>query len=85
MTDLSVPPLLDEVDENGLRFFVPGTGSVFIEEPVSSQTPIWRTTDQLQFAEGADLPVDLSNPARLIGVDGSLRTLSGEVLLPAVQ
>ncbi|MGH1358742.1 MAG: hypothetical protein ACRBC3_08255 [Burkholderiaceae bacterium] len=85
VTDLNVPPLLDRVDENGARFFVPGTGSVFVEQPVMSQTPIWRTTDQLQFADGADLPVELSNPARLIGVDGSLRTLSGEVLLPAVQ
>ncbi len=85
VTDLNLPPLLDRVDSNGDRFFVPGTGSVFVEEPVLAQTPVWRTTDQLQFADGAILPVDLSNPARLIGVDGSLRTLSGEVLIPAVQ
>ncbi len=85
VTDLSLPPLLDRVDANGDRYFVPGTGEIAIEQPVLAQTPVWRTTDQLQFADGAILPVELSNPARLIGVDGSLRTLSGEVLIPAVQ
>ena len=85
VTDLSLPPLLDRVDENGTRFFVPGTGDIVIDEPVAAETPIWRTTDQIQFADGAILPLVLATPARLIGVDGSLRSLSGEVLVPAIE
>lgn len=85
VTDLSLPPVVDYIDSNGDRIFVPGTGDIIIEDLVPSQTPIWRTTDQLQFADGAITPVDLVSPARLIGIDGSLRSLSGAVLVPAIE
>lgn len=85
VTDLSVPPIEDYIGADGVRIFVPGTGSVFVEEAVLAQTPIWRASDQFAFAEGAQLPSEVQNPARLIGIDGSLRTLSGQVLQPGIQ
>jgi len=80
VTDLSLPAIVDRRDATGSRFFVPGVSGVRVVGPKNSSRKLWRSTDEISFADGAEISIDLSSPARLITVDGELLTLDGELI-----
>lgn len=80
ISDPSAPPVSRVVNEAGLTV-VPGVKGLEISPIVNAVTPIWRSTDAFGIAAGTvTVATELSNTARLIGVDGSVRSLSGELI-----
>jgi len=80
VTDLSLPAIVDRLDATGSRFFVPGVSGVRIVGPKRSDRKLWRSTDEISLADGAETSIELSSPARLITVDGALLTLDGQLV-----
>ncbi|MEZ5654018.1 MAG: hypothetical protein R3E87_26080 [Burkholderiaceae bacterium] len=89
VTDLSAPPVLvqDLPGPTGLvRVVTPGISGVEWSATVPAVTPIWRSTHQFAQAEGTQTfgaapgVFAISSPGRLLGVDGSIRTLDGTLI-----
>ena len=85
LTDPAAPPITRTVDPVLGLTLVPGVKGVQISAPIAAATPIWRSTDGLGIGEGTVTPIaELTHPALLVGIDGSLRTLDGQ-LAPAAR
>ncbi|MGE0310568.1 MAG: hypothetical protein AB7P21_02950 [Lautropia sp.] len=83
LSDPNAPPVRRISDATGLTI-VPGVGGLRVSPIVPAVTPIWRSTDSFGIAPGTTTPLaELTSPARLIGVDGSVRTLAGELATAA--
>ena len=86
LTDRNAPPVSVVDDPLVGRTIVPGVRGLEISPIVPAVTPIWRSTDGFGLAEGTvTVASDISNTARLIGVDGSVRALNGELVTKAAQ
>lgn len=83
VSDTSLPPITDVTDASGRRILVPEVSGVLTSARIQAATPIWRSTDSAAPADGSVSPVAFSSAPRLLGVNGSVRTIGGDVVAPA--
>ncbi len=84
ISDPNAPPTVREENPPPIGLtLVPGVGGVQVSPEVPAQTPIWRSTDAVGVADGTQTVLRLTSPARLIGIDGSVRTLEGALVTAA--